>query len=56
MILAKDDSITVAQLTTLRESTFKQNQLIKGNVTERIEIQELDESRKAIIANRFKNG
>lgn len=56
MILAKDDSITVAQLTTLRESTFKQNQLIKGNVTDRIEIQELDDSRKAIIANRFKNG
>jgi hypothetical protein len=28
MIREKDKSITVAQLTTLRESTFKQNQLL----------------------------
>lgn len=34
LIASKDDSVTVAQLTTLRESTFKQNQLLKGKNTE----------------------
>lgn len=34
MIANKADSVTIAQLTTLRESTFKQNQLIKGLNTE----------------------
>ena len=36
MIANKDESITIAQLTTLRESTFKQNQLIKWESTENI--------------------
>lgn len=34
MIVSRDDSITVAQLTTLRESAFKQNQLLQGKSTE----------------------
>lgn len=34
LIASKDDSVTVAQLTTLRESTFKQNQLLQGKSTE----------------------
>lgn len=38
MIASKDDSITIAQLTSLRESTFKQNQLISGKPTDRIDI------------------
>lgn len=36
MIASKDDSITIAQLTSLRESTFKQNQLISGKSTENV--------------------
>ncbi len=34
MIANKDESITIAQLSTLRESTFKQNQLIQWKNTE----------------------
>lgn len=34
MIANKDESITIAQLSTLRESTFKQNQLIEWKSTE----------------------
>ena len=36
MIASKDESITIAQLTSLRESTFKQNQLISGKSTENV--------------------
>jgi hypothetical protein len=36
MIANKNESITIAQLTTLRESTFKQNQLLKWESTENI--------------------
>jgi hypothetical protein len=39
MIASKDDSITIAQLTSLRESTFKQNQLISGKSTENNKIE-----------------
>ena len=39
MIATKDDSITIAQLTSLRESTFKQNQLISGWSTENNKIE-----------------
>lgn len=34
MIANKDESITIAQLATIRESTFKQNQLIEWKSTE----------------------
>lgn len=34
MILNKVDGITIAQLTSLRQSTFTQNQLIQGKSTE----------------------
>jgi hypothetical protein len=43
MIASKDESITIAQLTSLRESTFKQNQLISGKPTDRIDIGNLKE-------------
>ena len=42
MIASKDDSITIAQLTSLRESTFKQNQLIGWKPTDRIAIDTID--------------
>ncbi len=38
LIASKDESITIAQLTTLRQSTFTQNQLLTWKVTERIDI------------------
>ncbi len=38
MIESEDESITIAQLTSLRESTFKQNQLITGKATENLNI------------------
>lgn len=38
MIREKHQSVTVAQLTTLRESTFKQNQLLTGKATDSTEL------------------
>lgn len=38
MIADKAESVTIAQLTGLRNSTFTQNQLMQGKATERIEI------------------
>jgi hypothetical protein len=38
MIAEEHQSVTVAQLTTLRQSTFTQNQLLTGKATERVEI------------------
>ena len=38
MIDTKADGITIAQLTGLRTSTFTQNQLLTGKVTERVEV------------------
>ena len=38
MLVNKDKSITVAQLTSLRESTFKQNQLLQWNATEIVDV------------------
>jgi len=34
---------------------MKRYQLLRGDATERIEVQELDEERKAIIAKRYIN-
>lgn len=39
MIASKDQSITIAQLTSLRQSTFTQNQLINGKPTENNKIE-----------------
>jgi len=39
MIEDKADGITIAQLTTLRQSTFTQNQLLLGKETERIVVE-----------------
>ena len=38
MIAEEHQSVTVSQLTTLRQSTFTQNQLLTGKATERVEI------------------
>ena len=63
LIASRDDKITIAQLTSLRESTFKQNQLLENKPTENIkqtdeveikDLQDMDsaklaELRKALI-------
>lgn len=38
MIAEEHQSVTIAQLTTLRQSTFTQNQLLTGKATERLEV------------------
>jgi len=38
LIVNKDKSMTIAQLTWLRESTFKQNQLIQDKPTENVRV------------------
>lgn len=53
MIANKDDKITPASLVSLRESTFKQNQLLTWGVTDRIETSELDDKQKKLIAKRM---
>lgn len=53
MMANRDEKITIAQLTTLRESTFKQNQLLTWGATERLELPELTEKQKELIAKRY---
>ena len=52
MIVNKDDKVTPASLVSLRESTFKQNQLLTGGVTDRVETNELDSKQRRLIAER----
>lgn len=53
MITNKDDKVTPASLVSLRESTFKQNQILTWWVTDRIETSDLDEKQKRLIAERI---
>jgi len=46
MIAEEHESVTVAQLTTLRQSTFTQNQLITWKATEIVEVNWYDTLRK----------
>ena len=46
MIASKADGITIAQLTTLRQSTFTQNQLLTWKATERVEVNWYDTLKK----------
>tara|TARA_R110000850_G_scaffold218562_1_gene344143 strand:+ start:96 stop:356 length:261 start_codon:yes stop_codon:yes gene_type:complete len=41
MITNKDDKVTPASLVSLRESTFKQNQLLTGKPTDNLQVNDL---------------
>ena len=44
----------LSQLSTIVETAFKQNELLWGNATERIDITSMTEEQKRIIASRYK--
>jgi len=44
----------LSQLSTIVETAFKQNELLGGNATERIDITSMTEEQKRIIASRYK--
>ena len=41
------------EMQSIVETAFKQNQLLSGKATDRIEVNELDQTRKALIAKRY---
>lgn len=53
LIQNKDEKVTAGHLVSLRESAFKQNQLLTWWATERFELPELNELQKQLMAERY---
>lgn len=51
----KEENVRISELVSLRESTFKQNQIIQNKPTENIGFLEMSEEQKKTIALRYQN-